>query len=486
MNLSNRKPKVIYYSQCKTSRAEFEVQFGAIFDIAHCQIEHELTSQLREQSEIAALIVESRDHQAHQFSEMFSLAKNYQKHCLTVLVGSDFALDTIMSIIEAKQIDLCLKKPIDAQALFSKVVAAQFSEPKLNRLNSSAPPQKPVVLIVDDEVIATKYLKKQLLQLQQEYEVETAENVASALKLLETQEVAVVISDQRMPGTLGQAFLKQLKQHHPKTIRILTSAYSEIDVALGAMNESKIFQYLTKPWSADAIHNTIKIALEVHYNLLKEAHKAQEDMTQKHRAILAARLERVKKALHAIVQPTVLEHFFHDLQTLTTHTPNSTTVRASVETEIELRLVEAFSTAVKSQIAQIDKRSCSVEQFTQAVQKHLENERELLTGENPVVSLACSALDNLILASGNEAQFHSELHSALFTVKSHGSLKLYKHLLSPLTQINDKILSYQVSLLLLYEIVFGFGGKIVLKGSEQDCQLVFEIPTTGQDYVHSS
>lgn len=103
------------------------------------------------------------------------------------------------------------------------------------------------ILYIDDEEKALKYFR---MAFGQKYRVFTAASGAEGLDLLrrEAANIGIVISDQRMPGMLGAEVLGAVRQEFPQVVRLLTTAYSDLDSAIQAVNQGHIYQYVVKPW----------------------------------------------------------------------------------------------------------------------------------------------------------------------------------------------------------------------------------------------
>jgi len=104
---------------------------------------------------------------------------------------------------------------------------------------------RPVVLLVDDEVHILSSLKRMLRR--EPYEVVTTPSVAEALALLAQQRIAVVVSDQKMPGASGIAFLREVAAKHPSTRRILLTGWPE-EIPPAEREAAKLDAILPKPW----------------------------------------------------------------------------------------------------------------------------------------------------------------------------------------------------------------------------------------------
>jgi len=104
---------------------------------------------------------------------------------------------------------------------------------------------QPVVLLVDDE---PQVLGGLSVNLRRRYQLLTASNGFDALQLLAAHpEIAVVVSDMRMPGMNGGVFLHKVRERAPDTVRILLTGQADLDSAIAAVNEGQIFRFLTKP-----------------------------------------------------------------------------------------------------------------------------------------------------------------------------------------------------------------------------------------------
>ena len=122
------------------------------------------------------------------------------------------------------------------------------------------------LLIVDDEVDVLESLRHQF---HRTYRVLTATTGAQAVSLLNDHEVQLILSDQRMPGMQGDAFLSQARRLQPDAIRMLFTGYADIQAVINAVNEGHIFRYILKPWDTVELEGIIRQAAE-QYDLLAE------------------------------------------------------------------------------------------------------------------------------------------------------------------------------------------------------------------------
>jgi adenylate cyclase len=116
------------------------------------------------------------------------------------------------------------------------------------------------ILCVDDESSVLSSLKRLLRKAT--YQVFTANGGSTALDLMRTHNIDLIISDMRMPEMSGAELLTQVAQHYPETVRLLLTGYSDIESTIAAVNQGKIHQYIQKPWNNDEILLTIEQGLE--------------------------------------------------------------------------------------------------------------------------------------------------------------------------------------------------------------------------------
>lgn len=117
------------------------------------------------------------------------------------------------------------------------------------------------ILVVDDEKDNVLLLKRTL---RRDYNVLCAESAFEALDVLAStdQEIALIISDQRMPGMSGTEFISRTLETHPNTLRILLTGYSDIDAMIDGINKCELFQYVTKPWEPSDLQIIVNRAVE--------------------------------------------------------------------------------------------------------------------------------------------------------------------------------------------------------------------------------
>ncbi len=115
------------------------------------------------------------------------------------------------------------------------------------------------ILIVDDEKDILRTLS---LTFEADYDVFTATSGAEGLKILEKEEIALILADQRMPGMTGVEFLERTIAKHPQVIRMILTGYIDTASLIQAINAGRVYRYITKPWEAADLKITVKRALE--------------------------------------------------------------------------------------------------------------------------------------------------------------------------------------------------------------------------------
>jgi response regulator RpfG family c-di-GMP phosphodiesterase len=144
--------------------------------------------------------------------------------------------------------------------------------------------QKPIVLFVDDEPAAVEGL--QLTQRKQ-YEVRVAHSGAGGLEILRKEpDIAVVVSDMRMPDMDGATFLSEVRRIAPDVVRILLTGYADIEDAVRAVNEGRIFHYLSKPCAPAHMSAALASAAEMHRLIAAERTLLQKTLVGSVKAVV--------------------------------------------------------------------------------------------------------------------------------------------------------------------------------------------------------
>lgn len=131
------------------------------------------------------------------------------------------------------------------------------------------------VLYVDDEVDNLRVFE---LSFRRDFTILTAQSAMEGLELFSQHPVAVVLSDQKMPGIVGVEFLRRVRELDSSAVRILVTAYGDAKILGDAINDGNIYRYLPKPWEPEDMRLTIRRAIEA-YALEAERATLLEELT---------------------------------------------------------------------------------------------------------------------------------------------------------------------------------------------------------------
>src|SRR5687768_7367869 len=116
------------------------------------------------------------------------------------------------------------------------------------------------ILYVDDEasnLVALRYA------LEDQFTIITSQQPEEALRLLASEEIAVLIADQRMPGMTGAEVCARARQIRPDTVRIILTAYADMHAAVDAINRGQVTRYLTKPFRNEELIEVVRTAIDL-------------------------------------------------------------------------------------------------------------------------------------------------------------------------------------------------------------------------------
>ncbi len=163
---------------------------------------------------------------------------------------------------------------------------------------------KPKILLVDDEASNLELLYRTLYR---DYEVFQANNGLQALEILATvSDIAVIISDQRMPLMSGTELLSLTATQYPDIIRIILTAYTDVEDLVEAINSGKVFKYVTKPWKTEELRTLVSQAVDTH-NVLK-ARTTELCRTLRQESLLNAVINTIRsRTSEAEILQTIVE-----------------------------------------------------------------------------------------------------------------------------------------------------------------------------------
>jgi adenylate cyclase len=152
---------------------------------------------------------------------------------------------------------------------------------------------KPKLLVVDDEPDNLDLLYRTF---HREFRVLKAENGPTALDILSKEgDVAVIISDQRMPYMSGTEFLSLTATQYPDIIRIILTGYTDVEDLVEAINSGKVFKYVTKPWDDDELKGVVRQAVDTHNVLKARTRELRRSLRQE--SLLNAITSTIRSAL---------------------------------------------------------------------------------------------------------------------------------------------------------------------------------------------
>jgi class 3 adenylate cyclase len=171
------------------------------------------------------------------------------------------------------------------------------------------------ILLVDDEPRVLDALEAILAM---DHRVLRAGDPRDALAQIRGQDVAVVLSDQRMPGMAGTELLARCREVAPDTIRILLTAFTDVDAMMESINAAGVYHFLLKPWDTNELRHVVGRAVE-HYQLCRERAALLDDLSAKNRE---------------------LERALSDLRASQTALVREAAVRSQLERYVSPRLVD--------------------------------------------------------------------------------------------------------------------------------------------------
>lgn len=130
------------------------------------------------------------------------------------------------------------------------------------------------ILYLDDEPSNLNVFKATF---RREYEVFITGSATEAFEILKSNDIKILISDQRMPEMNGCDFLKVSAKDHPNAARILLTGYSDINVVVKAVNEGNVFKVLSKPWDSNELITAFEQGIQV-YDLAAKDRKRTKDL----------------------------------------------------------------------------------------------------------------------------------------------------------------------------------------------------------------
>lgn len=184
----------------------------------------------------------------------------------------------------------------------------------MSTLNPASPGDSlPTILFVDDEEKTRKHFKRLF---QRQFNILLAEDGIEAFKVFQKSidEIGVIITDQRMPNETGTEFLAKTALLKPGAVRILSTAYAEVEAAIDSVNKGGVYRYITKPWEVTELEVTLTRAIELYQLQHERDELVKQKMTSLQNLAASERIHSL--AALAVFQNSGLRHSSRALQTL--------------------------------------------------------------------------------------------------------------------------------------------------------------------------
>lgn len=135
------------------------------------------------------------------------------------------------------------------------------------------------VLFVDDESNVLSAIRRCVID--EPYKAFFAISAQEAIAIMEKNELSVLVTDMRMPGTDGLTLLKFAKEKYPRTVRVVLSGYTQLSQMLVTINQGEIFRFITKPWDSEQdLLPAIRQAVD-YYNLQVERDTLRDNLAKR-------------------------------------------------------------------------------------------------------------------------------------------------------------------------------------------------------------
>ena len=152
------------------------------------------------------------------------------------------------------------------------------------------------VLLVDDET-AVLHAVRRIFSHSQVVELLTVEDPFAAMEMVVEGGIALVISDQQMPGMTGLEFLSWVNANHPEIVKIIMTGDTDIQTAVQAINDIGVYKFIRKPWNNDDLYWTVVRALEM-ARMQQKNRQLQAELNEKDQSL--QRYERLYPGITSV------------------------------------------------------------------------------------------------------------------------------------------------------------------------------------------
>lgn len=141
-----------------------------------------------------------------------------------------------------------------------------------------------LILYIDDEPGNLEAFQDEF---EEYFSIRTATSGPEGLKIIREEPIVLALVDQRMPGMSGVEVMEAIRRECPDILRVMITAYTDLDVVIDSINKGKVYQYFKKPWDHEDVRAGIMRGIEVHY------------LKQERRRLQAERIENMKKMVRS-------------------------------------------------------------------------------------------------------------------------------------------------------------------------------------------
>ena len=381
------------------------------------------------------------------------------------------------------------------------------------------------ILYVDDEEKSLKYFTRAFSE---KFRIFTAKDATEGFKIFEENkdEIAIFLTDQRMPGEKGVQLLERVRSIRPSVIRILVTAYTDAEVAIDAVNSGAIYKYVSKPWDIPELGVTLRRAVEFFLiqrerdHLLREKLSALEKLVVVDRILglalltsgIRSELKNSLGAVHSFLNAKPLEPGLEErnLEELKSHT-RWRQVYAHTRDHLgqlseRIRSIPVDSASGKADLAklfsaELDKRAQFLLDERIDVENGLTGEVISMEGQTDVMAkIAELAIESMISgllprAGLSISQQTSDADDGVINLKIlRRGIRLghapFQSVFDPFTVSDEATETQGLKLLMLYLLVFHMGGSVQFEDlGDEATELQLSLPrssdVTEEDWEQS-
>jgi response regulator RpfG family c-di-GMP phosphodiesterase len=159
--------------------------------------------------------------------------------------------------------------------------------------------KKHCLLVVDDEPDVCDSVHDLL---RREFRVLKATSAQDGFRMMQEEEVHIVMTDQRMPRITGVELLERIKAGNPHAVRMLYTGFADLESIIAAINQGHVYAFLKKPWQPEELLDAVRQAAKEYDRLVRDAEqsaKLQEEI--EHLQNRVSRLENEVRTLGGAV-----------------------------------------------------------------------------------------------------------------------------------------------------------------------------------------